>query len=176
MRSIGISGVLTLAVSATVLAGILALLFYVSQTTTSLAEAMAEQSMRQLVDAASDSLDLRAAQATELAAALARRPGIRDAFEGNPAIAGTVLNETLGSYKDIFSILVLDASGTAAEEQSATVEEISLSVAAINQIASETADAMLQSATAVTELADQAQGLSGLVADIRGNGRAALTA
>ena len=111
MRSIGISGVLTLAVSVTVLAGILALLFYVSQTTTSLAEAMAEQSMRQLADAASDSLDLRAAQAKELASALARRPGIRDAFEGNPAIAKTVLRETLGSYKDIFSILVLDASG-----------------------------------------------------------------
>ncbi|HML60361.1 MAG TPA: methyl-accepting chemotaxis protein [Solidesulfovibrio sp.] len=111
MRSIGISGVLTLAVSVTVLAGILALLFYVSHTTTSLAKSMAGQSMRQMADGAANALDIHAAQAMELAAALAKRPGIRDAFEGNPAIATTVLNETLGSYKDVFSILVLDAAG-----------------------------------------------------------------
>ena len=94
----------------------------------------------------------------------------------------TALAKSSGSaLADIVTVVTtagdqVRAIATAAEEQSATVEEISLSVAAINQIASETADAMLQSATAVTELADQAQGLSGLVADIRGNGRAALPA
>ncbi|WP_300164920.1 methyl-accepting chemotaxis protein [Solidesulfovibrio sp.] len=111
MRTLGISGVLTLAVGTTVLAGILALLLYVSHTTTALAESMAEQSMRQMADAASKALDIHAAAAMELAVALARRPGVRDAYDGNPAIAKTVLAETLGSYKGVRSILVLDASG-----------------------------------------------------------------
>ena len=111
MRTLGISGVLTLAVGTTVLTGILALLLYVSHTTTSLAESMAEESMRQMADAASKALDIHAAAAMELAAALARRPGVRDAFDGNPAIARTVLAETLASFGGIRSILVLDASG-----------------------------------------------------------------
>ena len=69
------------------------------------------------------------------------------------------------------------AIAAAAEEQSSTVEEISRAVAAINRIAGETADAMIQSATAVTDLADQAQGLSSLVADMQsGESRPALGA
>ena len=94
----------------------------------------------------------------------------------------TALAKSSGSaLADI--VAVVEAAGdqvraiaTAAEEQSASVEEVNQSVAAINRIASETADAMLQSATAVTELADQAQGLSVLVAEIRGDGQAALPA
>ncbi|WP_428567455.1 MAG: methyl-accepting chemotaxis protein [Solidesulfovibrio sp. DCME] len=109
---LGINGVLTMAVCATVLAGILVLLFYVSHTTTDLAVSMAEQSMGQMAEAASRSLDIHAAQAMELAAALARRPGIRDAFSGNPAIAQSVLAETLGTFENVRSILVLDPSGT----------------------------------------------------------------
>ena len=71
----------------------------------------------------------------------------------------------------------VQAIATAAEEQSSTVEEISRAVAAINRIAGETADAMIQSATAVTDLADQAQGLSSLVADMQsGESRPALGA
>jgi methyl-accepting chemotaxis protein len=62
------------------------------------------------------------------------------------------------------------AIATAAEEQSATSEEINRAVEAISRIASETADAMAQSAQAVTELASQAQSLSALVAEIRANG------
>jgi methyl-accepting chemotaxis protein len=111
MRTLGISGVLTLAVAATVLAGILVLLFSVSRTTANLAETMAEQSMGQMAQAASKALDMHADQAMELAEALSKRPGIRAAFEGNPAVALTVLAETLGSYKDVRSILVLDPAG-----------------------------------------------------------------
>jgi len=95
----------------------------------------------------------------------------------------TVLAERSGTaLTDIVS--VVEAAGdqvraiaTAAEEQSATSEEINRSIEAISRIASETADAMDQSAKAVTELAAQAQSLSALVAEIRGTGgQAALTA
>ena len=69
------------------------------------------------------------------------------------------------------------AIATAAEEQSATSEEINRAVEAISRIASETAQAMGQSAQAVTELAAQAHELNTLVADIKGgSGKAALTA
>ncbi|MHC1789797.1 methyl-accepting chemotaxis protein [Solidesulfovibrio sp.] len=112
MRTIGISGVLTLAVGATVLAGILGLLFLVSQTTTSLAETLAAQSMRQMAEATSRSLDIYAAQSTELAAALARRPGILNAFDGRPEVTQTVLAETLASFKGLRSVVVFDAKGT----------------------------------------------------------------
>ncbi len=68
------------------------------------------------------------------------------------------------------------AIATAAEQQSATSEEINRSVESISRIASETADAMAQSARAVAELAELAESLSALVAEIRGGGQAALSA
>ena len=69
------------------------------------------------------------------------------------------------------------AIATAAEEQSATSEEINRSVEAISRIASQTAQAMGQSSQAVGELAAQAQELNALVADIQGGGdQTALTA
>jgi methyl-accepting chemotaxis protein len=112
MRTIGISGVLTLAVSATVLAGILGLLAYVSHTTMATAEQLAEQSMRQSAEAVSRTLDIYAGQASELAAALSVRSGIREAVDGNPAVAQSVLVETLASFKGLRSLVVFDAAGT----------------------------------------------------------------
>ncbi|MYL82055.1 PAS domain-containing protein [Desulfovibrio aerotolerans] len=112
MRTIGISGVLTVAVCATVLAGILGLLLYVSHTTTTLAESLTAESMLQTAEATSRTLDLYAAQSMELAAALARRPGIRDAFDGRPEVTQTVLAETLASFKGLRSLVVFDAAGT----------------------------------------------------------------
>ena len=111
MRTIGISGALTLAVCATVLTGILGLLLYVSHTTTSLTERLTEESMRQTAEGASRTLDLYAAQSMELAAALARRAGVRDAFDGRPEVTQTVLAETLASFKGLRSVVVFDAAG-----------------------------------------------------------------
>lgn len=52
---------------------------------------------------------------------------------------------------------------TAAEEQSATSEEINRAVDDVSRIASETADGMLQAASAVTHLAELARDLEGLI-------------
>jgi methyl-accepting chemotaxis protein len=111
MRSIGISGVLTLAVCATVLAGICGLLVYVSQSTTSLAQNLTEQSMRQMAESTSRSLDLYARQSQELATAMSRRSGIREAFDGNAEAAQTVFKETLDSFKNLYSVIVFDVAG-----------------------------------------------------------------
>ena len=59
---------------------------------------------------------------------------------------------------------------TAAQQQSVTSEEINRAIESISHIASETADAMSQSSQAVTELANQAQTLRSLVADIQDGG------
>jgi len=59
---------------------------------------------------------------------------------------------------------------TAAEEQSATCEEINRSIEDIRRISSETSDGMHQSARAVAELADQAQVLKGLIVGMQEEG------
>jgi methyl-accepting chemotaxis protein len=64
------------------------------------------------------------------------------------------------------------AIATAAEQQSATSEEINRSVEAISGIASETADAMTQSADAVADVARQAQELHGLMRELDMGGEA----
>ncbi|MHC1712167.1 MAG: methyl-accepting chemotaxis protein [Solidesulfovibrio sp.] len=58
---------------------------------------------------------------------------------------------------------------TAAEEQSATSEEISRSIEDINRISAETSDGMQQSAQAVAELANQSQVLKGLIENMKGD-------
>ncbi|GAB7080191.1 methyl-accepting chemotaxis protein [Megalodesulfovibrio paquesii] len=59
---------------------------------------------------------------------------------------------------------------TAAEQQSATSEEINRSIEGVNQIAAETADAMRQSSSAVAELARQAGILKNLIASMKAEG------
>ena len=61
---------------------------------------------------------------------------------------------------------------TAAEQQSATSEEINRSVGAISAIAAETAQAMTQSSQAVTDLAAQAQELNRLIAELNAGDKA----
>jgi methyl-accepting chemotaxis protein len=56
---------------------------------------------------------------------------------------------------------------TAAEEQSATSDEINRSIEDVNRISLETSTAMQHSAGAVTEMAQQAQVLRGLITDMK---------
>mgnify|MGYP000001585249 CR=1 FL=1 len=60
----------------------------------------------------------------------------------------------------------LTIAAAAAEEQSATSDEINRSIEQINTISAETSSAMAQSAAAVTELAKQAQELKKLIAQM----------
>lgn len=59
------------------------------------------------------------------------------------------------------------AIATASEQQSASSEEINQSITQVNSIAGETARAMQEAAQAVTDLANQAQGLTRLIADMK---------
>lgn len=59
------------------------------------------------------------------------------------------------------------AIATASEQQSASSEEINRSIVQVNRIASETAMAMQQATQAVSDLAAQAQTLSGLVEEMQ---------
>jgi methyl-accepting chemotaxis protein len=76
-------------------------------------------------------------------------------------------------------VTVVEAAGdqvraiaTAAEQQSATSEEINRSVESISSIAAETEQAMHQSAQAVSDLSRQAQELNSLMAGLGGTGNA----
>ena len=60
---------------------------------------------------------------------------------------------------------------TAAEEQSATSDEINRSIEDVNRISLETSSAMQHSAGAVGEMAQQAQVLRGLIADMKSGGK-----
>jgi methyl-accepting chemotaxis protein len=65
------------------------------------------------------------------------------------------------------SMSQITSIATAAEEQSATSEEVNRSVAEISAIASEAAQAMAQSAQAVSDLARQVGALRELVASLK---------
>ena len=56
----------------------------------------------------------------------------------------------------------------ASEEQSAASEAIEASIADVSRVSGETAQAMERSATAVADLAEQAQVLKGLIDELRG--------
>ncbi|MEA4858548.1 methyl-accepting chemotaxis protein, partial [Solidesulfovibrio sp.] len=86
-----------------------------------------------------------------------------------------------GALSEIVSVVEtagdqVRAIATAAEQQSATSEEINRSIESISHIASQTAEAMGQSSRAVAELAELARNLTALVAEIQGGGQAALSA
>ncbi len=74
---------------------------------------------------------------------------------------GEIVEESIQTADQVRNI------ATAAEEQSATSEEITSSLDDINRMTGETAAAMQQSATAVSELASQAQELQRLVLELR---------
>lgn len=59
------------------------------------------------------------------------------------------------------------AIATAAEQQSASSEEINMSIGQVNSIAGETAQSMQEAARAVGDLANQAQVLRGLIEDMK---------
>jgi len=67
--------------------------------------------------------------------------------------------------------LQVQSIATAAEEQSAASEEINQAVDQINDIASETASSMQQTTIAIHELAEQAENLRALVADLKREGQ-----
>ena len=66
--------------------------------------------------------------------------------------------------------LQVSSIATAAEEQSAASEEINQAVDQINSIATETANSMHQTTVAIHELAEQAEMLRALVADLKREG------
>ena len=78
--------------------------------------------------------------------------------------------EAIVGYSDTNSMQV-QSIATASEQQSATSEEINRSIAGINQISIETAEAMQQSANAINELAEQSHILKRLVVKMKDEGR-----
>ena len=85
-------------------------------------------------------------------------------------LSGQSLDEILQMSQA--TALQVQSIATAAEEQSAASEEINQSVDQINAIASDTAQSMQQTTIAIRELAEQADTLRKLVADLKREGQA----
>ena len=82
--------------------------------------------------------------------------------------SGQALDEIVRMSEN--TALQVSSIATAAEEQSAASEEINEAVDQINSIATETADSMQQTTIAIHELAEQAENLRSLVADLKREG------
>ncbi len=95
---------------------------------------------------------------------------------GSTIIQATQLSNTSGqALKDIVSLVErasdqVRSIATASEEQSAASEEISRSIDDVQRVSMETAEAMSQSARAVTELNSQSQKLQTLIKDLKDEG------
>jgi len=90
-------------------------------------------------------------------------------------------NNSGQSLKEIVSLAEgttdqVRAIATASEEQSSASEAINRNIEDVNRISMETADAMRQSAQAVTELANQAQVLKRLIDEMKSDGGSSTTA
>lgn len=81
--------------------------------------------------------------------------------------SGEALGEIVTMSTDTSSLI--SSIATAAEQQSATSEEINGAIDEVNQIVSETTDGMVQSATAVHELAEMALELKKVLSSLKGN-------
>jgi methyl-accepting chemotaxis protein len=84
--------------------------------------------------------------------------------------SGQSLDEILRMSES--TALQVQSIATAAEEQSAASEEINQAVDQINAIATETSESMKQTTIAIRELAEQAETLRRLVADLKREGQA----
>ena len=106
------------------------------------------------------------------------RKNIEHVDKANSAIesVANLANQSSGSLNEIVKLSASNSSqissiATAAEQQSATSEEINRNVGDINRISSETAEAMAQSADAVNKLANQVHILQELITRMKEEGR-----
>lgn len=79
--------------------------------------------------------------------------------------SGDALREIVGMVDDTAD--QVRGIAAASEQQSASSEEINKSIMQVNTIAGETASAMQEAARAVSELAEQAQVLTGLIRELK---------
>ncbi|GAB6036881.1 methyl-accepting chemotaxis protein [Fundidesulfovibrio butyratiphilus] len=109
---IGVSHVVSLAVGSTILASVLGLLFYVSDSTMSLTESLSKQTLDQTAEATGRALDLLADQTDSLAMSLAQRAEVARACTGDAGPVQHVLADALSSFPGMQSIVIFDAKGT----------------------------------------------------------------
>ncbi len=91
--------------------------------------------------------------------------GMIDSVTTLAGTSGEALREIVGLVDT--TALQVQSIATAAEEQSSTSEEINQSIEDVNRISLETTSAMQHSAGAVSDMAQQAQVLRGLIANMK---------
>ena len=125
---------------------------------------LAEKTMSATTEVGSSIQGIQQSTTSNIARVAAAGKSVNEATE-LAGTSGTALQEILDLVARNSALIA--GIATAAEEQSATSEEINNSVEEVNRIAGETASGMIESASAVQELSNMAQQLRTLLDRLR---------
>ena len=108
-----INTILNLAVAASVLLGISALVLYTSLSSYDMAFRLEEQAIKQMGDNTSKSLSMYMQGAADLAASMAAQPAMLEALAGDPAKANQLMEYNVKSFEYLNSAFLMDTKGAA---------------------------------------------------------------
>jgi len=111
MRNAGINVILAASVSLSILAGIAALVLYVSQSSYTMVEDLQENALTQSANITSRSAGIYLRSTASVVESLASQDAIKEAFTGSPQRAQERLHNYIQGFKDYFSFFIFDANG-----------------------------------------------------------------
>ena len=111
MRKAGINTILALSVTCSVLAGIAALVVYVSESSYTMVEGLQENALAETSRLTASAAELYLRNTAAVVESLAGQDAIGEAFTGSPARAQERLRNYVTGFKDYFSFFIFDARG-----------------------------------------------------------------
>ncbi len=111
MRNTSINTILTVSVSVSILAGIAALILYVSSSSYHMAESMQRDALTQAAKSTARASEIYIRNTLEVAESLASQDAIKEAFAGNPARAQERLRNYTSGFRDYWSFFIFDTQG-----------------------------------------------------------------
>ena len=112
MRQAGITTIIAVSVTITILVGVAALVLYASRSSYTMVESVQENALTQTADISARSAEVYLKGTAAVVESLATQDAIRAAFAGDAPRAKERLHNYITAYKDYFSFFLFDASGT----------------------------------------------------------------
>ncbi len=111
MRKAGLNAILAVSVTLSVLAGIAALVVYVSRSSMTMVEDIQQESLAAAASLTARSAEVYLKTSASVVESLAAQDAVKEAFAGSPARAQERFRNYVGGFKDYFSFFAFDASG-----------------------------------------------------------------
>ena len=124
MRKASINLVLTLSVAGSVLTGIVILVLYVSQSSFRMASDIQENSLAQLAQSASRTLELYLEDAADVARGLATQDAVVEGLTGSPNRARERFRNSIESYKNYWALFAFDTTGAIVAGYNANLQDM----------------------------------------------------